>query len=74
MIKNFYYEWIDMWEYNWQQNYVSKWNPIGFIYAYKEVSEKWIIARELAIHNNDFDSWYLTTNNNIVNQETKEVL
>jgi len=26
----------DIWVYNWRQNYVSKWNPMGIVYAYRE--------------------------------------
>ena len=74
MIKNFYYEWIDMWRHNIDWGYVSKWNPVGFVYAYTEISHKWIVARRLAYENDDFDAWYVSNNNNIINSETKEVL
>ena len=39
-IKSFLRGWYEMWEYNWQQDYVSKWNPMGIIYAYREVKEE----------------------------------
>ena len=38
--KSFLREWYEMWEYNWQQDYVSKWNPMGIVYAYREVKEE----------------------------------
>ena len=38
--KSFLKEWYEMWEYNWLQSYVSKWNPMGIIYAYREVKEE----------------------------------
>jgi len=39
-IKSFLREWYETWEYNWLQSYVSKWNPMGIIYAYREVKEE----------------------------------
>jgi hypothetical protein len=30
----------DIWVYNWRQNYVSKWNPMGIVYAYREAKEE----------------------------------
>ena len=43
MIK-FCIEWYEMWKYNCiEQSYISKWNPMGIIYAYREVKEERII-------------------------------
>ena len=36
-MKEFLIEWYEMWEYNWTQTYVSKYNPMGIVYAYREV-------------------------------------
>ena len=36
----FLIDWFEMWEYNWLQSYVSKWNPMGIIYSYREVKEE----------------------------------
>ena len=37
---NFFKQWYEIWEYNWLQDYVSKWNPMGIVYAYREVKEE----------------------------------
>ena len=36
----FLIDWYETWEYNWLQSYVSKWNPMGIIYSYREVKEE----------------------------------
>jgi hypothetical protein len=38
---NFLKQWYEMWKYNCiEQSYISKWNLMAIIYAYKEVKEE----------------------------------
>jgi len=38
---NFFIQWYEMWKYNCiEQEYISKYNPMAIVYAYREVKEE----------------------------------
>jgi len=38
---NFLKQWYEIWKYNClDQEYISKWNPMSVVYAYREVKEE----------------------------------